>query len=145
MSKILVIDDDRSICESLKLYLTEEGYEAHTASTGTEGLNTFVGILPDVVILDIRLPDIDGFTVLEDLREDDEKVKVIMITAHHDMETTIKAMKEGAFDYIHKPINVDELDIAIRKALNTIELEKKISGLLMEPSVSYTHLRAHET
>ncbi|MBN2539644.1 MAG: sigma-54-dependent Fis family transcriptional regulator [Deltaproteobacteria bacterium] len=134
MSKILVIDDDRSIRESLKLYLTEEGHEAHTASTGTEGLNKFVGTLPDVVILDIRLPDISGFTVLEDLREDDEKVKVIMITAHHDMDTTIKAMKEGAFDYIHKPINIDELDIAIRKALNTIELEKKISGLLMEPS-----------
>jgi len=120
--------------KSLKLYLTEEGHEAHTASTGTEGLNKFVGTQPDVVILDIRLPDIDGFTVLEDLREDDEKVKVIMITAHHDMETTIKAMKEGAFDYIHKPINIDELDIAIRKALNTIEMEKKISGLLMEPS-----------
>ena len=134
MSKILVIDDDKSICESLKLYLTEEGYEVHTAPTGTEGLNEFVRILPDVVILDIRLPDIDGFTVLEDLREDDENVKVIMITAHHDMETTIKAMKEGAFDYIHKPINVDELDIAIRKALNTIEMEKKITGLLMEPS-----------
>jgi len=130
MSKILVIDDDRSICESLKLYLTEEGHEAHTASTGTEGLNKFVGTQPDVVILDIRLPDIDGFTVLEDLREDDEKVKVIMITAHHDMETTIKAMKEGAFDYIHKPINIDELDIAIRKALNTIEMEKKIAAFL---------------
>ncbi|MBW2675889.1 MAG: response regulator [Deltaproteobacteria bacterium] len=60
MSKILVIDDDKSICESLELYLTEEGYNVHTASTGTEGLNTFVNILPDVVILDIRLPDIDG-------------------------------------------------------------------------------------
>jgi two-component system response regulator AtoC len=134
MSKILVIDDDSSIRESLELYLAEEGYEVNTAPTGTEGLNEFVRILPDVVILDIRLPDIDGFTVLEDLLEDDENVKVIMITAHHDMETTIKAMKEGAFDYIHKPINVDELDIAIKKALNAIEMEKKINGLLMEPS-----------
>jgi len=132
MSKILVIDDDKSIRESLELYLAEEGYEVRTASTGTEGLNRFVRDLPDVVILDIRLPDIDGFTVLEDLREEDEKVKVIMITAHHDMETTINAMKGGAFDYIHKPINVDELDIAIKKALGSVELEKKISGLLME-------------
>jgi two-component system response regulator AtoC len=57
-----------------------------------------------------------------------------MITAHHDMDTTINAMKAGAFDYIRKPINVDELDIAIRKALKSIEMEKKISGLLMEPS-----------
>jgi len=134
MSKILVIDDDRSMCETLELYLTEEGYEVITAETGTEGLNRFVETSPDVVILDIRLPDVDGFTVLEDLREDDENVKVIMITAHHDMESTIHAMKNGAFDYIHKPVNVDELDMAIRKAVKSLEMEKKIDGLLMEPS-----------
>ena len=134
MSKILVIDDDRSICETLELYLTEEGYEVVTAATGTEGLNKFVETSPDVVILDIRLPDVDGFTVLEDLREDDENVKVIMITAYHDMESTINAMKSGAFDYIHKPVNVDELDMAIRKAVKSLEMEKKIDGLLMEPS-----------
>ncbi|HAR97384.1 MAG TPA: Fis family transcriptional regulator, partial [Syntrophus sp. (in: bacteria)] len=134
MPKILVIDDDRSICETLDLYLTEEGYEVKTALTGTEGLNAFVETVPDLVILDIRLPDIDGFTVLEDLREEDENVKVIMITAFHDMETTIKAMKGGAFDYIHKPVNVDELDMAIRKALKAREMERKIDGLLMEPS-----------
>jgi two-component system response regulator AtoC len=134
MPKILVIDDDVSISETLELYLTEEGYDVVTAHTGTEGLNKFVKHSPDVVILDIRLPDIDGFTVLEDLREENENVKVIMITAHHDMDSTIKAMKEGAFDYIHKPINVDELDIAIKKAVKTYDMEKKIDGLLMEPS-----------
>ena len=134
MPKILVIDDDVSISETLELYLTEEGYNVVTAHTGTEGLNQFVKHSPDLVILDIRLPDIDGFTVLEDLREENENVKVIMITAHHDMDSTIKAMKEGAFDYIHKPINVDELDIAIKKAVKTDEMEKKIDGLLMEPS-----------
>ena len=134
MSKILVIDDDRSIRETLELYLTEEGYEVVTAATGTEGLNRFVETSPDVVILDIRLPDVDGFTVLEDLREDEENVKVIMITAHHDMDSTISAMKGGAFDYIHKPVNVDELDMAIQKALKTREMEQKIDGLLMEPS-----------
>jgi two-component system response regulator AtoC len=134
MAKILIIDDDSSICETIDLYLTEEGYEVYTAKTGTEGLNKFVQTLPDVVILDIRLPDIDGFTVLEDLREDDENVKVIMITAHHDMDTTINAMKAGAFDYIRKPVNIDELEIAVRKALKSIEMERKIDGLLMEPS-----------
>jgi two-component system response regulator AtoC len=134
MRKILVIDDDKSICESLDLYLTEEGYSVYTALTGTDGLNKFVEISPDVVILDIRLPDIDGFTVLEDLQEENENVKVIMITAYHDMDTTIQAMKSGAFDYIHKPINVDELDLAIKKAIKTIEMEKKIDGLLMEPT-----------
>ncbi len=133
-AKILVIDDDQSICETLQLYLSEEGYEVHTASTGTEGLNKAVQVSPDLIILDIRLPDIDGFTVLEDLKEDDEDVKVIMITAHHDMDTTIRAMKEGAFDYIHKPINIDELEISLQKALKTIATEKKIDGLLTEPS-----------
>lgn len=134
MSKILVIDDDSSICETLELYLTEEGYDVTTAATGTDGLNRFVETGPDVVVLDIRLPDIDGYTVLEDLKEEDENVKVIMITAHHDMESTIKAMKGGAFDYIHKPIDVDELDIAIKKALNSLDMEKKIDGLLVDPS-----------
>lgn len=137
MPSILVIDDDASIVETLDLYLTEEGYKVHTALTGTEGLNKYVQNPADVVILDIRLPDVDGFSVLEDLKEENENVKVIMITAFHDMETTIIAMKSGAFDYIHKPINVDELDLAIKKALKSLEMEKKIDGLLMEPSRNF--------
>jgi len=130
MPKILVIDDDSSIRETLELYLTEEGYRVVTAATGTDGLNAYNQHTPDVVILDIRLPDIDGFGILEELREEDENVKVIMITAHHDMESTIKAMKEGAFDYIHKPVDVNELDIAIKKALDALEMEHKIKGLV---------------
>jgi two-component system response regulator AtoC len=137
MPSILVIDDDASIAETLDLYLTEEGYKVRTALTGTEGLNKYVQEQSDVVILDIRLPDISGFTVLEDLKEENENVKVIMITAFHDMETTINAMKSGAFDYIHKPVNVDELDLAIKKALKSIEMEKRIDGLLMEPSRNF--------
>jgi two-component system, NtrC family, response regulator AtoC len=123
MASILVIDDDASIAETLDLYLTEEGYSVRTALTGTDGLNKYVQEPSDVVILDIRLPDVDGFAVLEDLKEENENVKVIMITAFHDMETTINAMKGGAFDYIHKPVNVDELDLAIRKALKSLEME----------------------
>ncbi len=137
MPSILVIDDDVSICETLELYLDEEGYTVNTAQSGTEGLNKYVSNPADVVILDIRLPDVDGFAVLEDLREENENVKVIMITAFHDMETTINAMKGGAFDYIHKPVNVDELDMAIKKALKSMEMEKKIESLLTEPSRSF--------
>ena len=136
MSKILVIDDDVSICETLDLYLTEEGYDIHTSTTGTDGLNKFVETSPDVIILDIRLPDIDGFTVLDDLQKEGDNFKVIMITAHHEMDTVIKAMKEGAFDYIHKPINVDELDMTIKKAVNVLDMERKISGLLVEAEPS---------
>ncbi|HVN71084.1 MAG TPA: sigma-54 dependent transcriptional regulator [Desulfomonilia bacterium] len=137
MSKILVIDDDSSIRETLDLYLTEEGYDVFLAPTGTDGLNMYTQKSPDVVILDIRLPDVNGFTILEELRDEDENVKVIMITAHHDMESTIRAMKEGAFDYIHKPVDVNELDIAIKKAIHALEMEKKIKGLLVESSRDY--------
>jgi two-component system response regulator AtoC len=137
MPSILVIDDDASIRETLDLYLVEEGYTVDTAQSGTEGLNKYVSNPADVVILDIRLPDVDGFSVLEDLKEENENVKVIMITAYHDMETTINAMKGGAFDYIHKPVNVDELDMAIKKALKSLEMEKKIEGLLTEPSRNF--------
>jgi two-component system, NtrC family, response regulator AtoC len=137
MAKILIIDDDSSICETLRLYLSEEGYKVNTALTGTAGLNRFIESSPDLVILDIRLPDVDGFTILEDIREEDENAKVIMITAFHDMDTTIKAMKAGAFDYIHKPINIDELDLSIQRALKTIDTEKKIDGLLTEPSRNF--------
>jgi two-component system response regulator AtoC len=100
-------------------------------------LNRFVETSPDVVILDISLPDIDGFTVLEDLREDDENVKVIMVTADHDMETTINAMKSGAFDYISKPLNMDELRTAVRKALRASQMEKKVDGLLLKPPLRF--------
>jgi DNA-binding NtrC family response regulator len=87
-------------------------------------LNRFVENQPDAVILDITLPDIDGFTVLEDLREEDEDVKVIMITVDHDMDTTINAMKAGAFDYFRKPVDLKELDIAIQKALKAREMNQ---------------------
>jgi two-component system, NtrC family, response regulator AtoC len=130
MAKILVIDDDRSIRETLEIYLSEEGYDVITASTGTDGLAKYVEATPDVVILDIRLPDVDGFRILEDLKEEDENLKIIMITAFHGMESTISAMKKGAFDYIHKPIDVNELDISIKKALHALEMENKLKGFV---------------
>ena len=137
MAKILVIDDDSSIAESLDLYLTEEGYTVYTAATGTDGLNAFVKHTPDVVILDIRLPDIDGFTVLEDLRDEDENVKVIMITAYHDMDSTIKAMKGGGLRLHPQADQCGRTGHGHPESLETLEMEKKISGLLNEPSRSF--------
>ncbi|MEN6332227.1 MAG: sigma-54 dependent transcriptional regulator [Smithella sp.] len=137
MPRILVIDDDAAICRTLEFCLTEEGYTVDTAQSGTDGLNKYVSNPADVVILDIRLPDVDGFQVLEDLKEENENVKVIMITAYYDMETTINAMKGGAFDYLHKPLNIDELDTAIKRALKSLEMEKKMEGLLAAPSCNF--------
>ncbi|MEN6375602.1 MAG: sigma-54 dependent transcriptional regulator [Smithella sp.] len=137
MPRILIIDDDAAICKTLELCFKEEGYTVDTAQSGTDGLNKYVSNPADVVILDIRLPDVDGFLVLEDLKEENENVKVIMITAYYDMETTISAMKGGAFDYLHKPLDIDELDKAIKKALKSLEMEKKMEGLLAGPSRNF--------
>jgi len=114
--KILIIDDDTSQLELLKIFLSRKGYIVHCASNATEGLVTINHLKPDLIILDIRLPDIDGMEVLQRLKRNDKKVNIIMITAYHDMETTIKAMKFGAYDYITKPIDVNELQQTVVRA-----------------------------
>jgi two-component system response regulator AtoC len=117
MSSILIIDDDASICETLSMYLSEEGYDVTTASTGAQGLNRFLANSADLVILDIRLPDFDGFAVLKSLQRLKKDVKVIIVSAYSDMSTTVKAMAAGACKCIGKPIDIGELSRAIESAL----------------------------
>lgn len=114
--KILIIDDEHSLLESLDMFLTEKGYAIECAITAAEGFEKSDSFNPDVTILDIRLPDMDGLEVLEKLRRNDKK-NIIIITAFHDMDTTIKAVKSGAFEYIPKPIDVEELEKAIDRAM----------------------------
>ena len=132
MAKILIIDADHTVNKATTLYLTEKGHDVFSVATGTDGLNTFVETSPDVVILDTNLPDINGFTVLEDLREEDEKLKVIMITADHDMDTAINAMKAGAFEYFRKPIDASELNLTVQKALKAREMDKRVDDILLK-------------
>src|SRR5688572_20740815 len=106
MHRILVIDDDKSICESLSLYLTEEGYLVETASSGQEGLKKFQSQPWDIVILDIFLSDADGLDILSHIKQGNSDPGVIMITAFHDMPSTVRAMKLGAVEYIHKPLEI---------------------------------------
>ena len=117
MHRILVIDDDQSICESLSLYLSEEGYGVGVAHSASEGLAKFRAESWDAVILDIFLSDIDGLEVLSRIRKEDPGANVIMITAFHDMPTTVRAMKLGAVEYIHKPMEIDELESALQRTL----------------------------
>src|SRR4051794_37902764 len=115
MQKILIIDDDRSICESLSLYLSEEGYAVGIALSAQEGLAKFQAEPWDLIILDIFLSDADGLDLLSRIREISPEMSVIVITAFHDMPTTVRAMKLGAIEYIHKPLEIDELDAAIER------------------------------
>ncbi|MCL5125249.1 MAG: sigma-54 dependent transcriptional regulator [Deltaproteobacteria bacterium] len=123
LKKVLIIDDEKAICESLEMFLQEKGLAVISEVTGTEGLATYVKVRPQIVILDIRLPDMSGLDVLRRIIEIDPETKVIMITAFHDMETTIEAMRYGAYDYIHKPLDVDELDHAVSKGLRIIDTQ----------------------
>lgn len=117
MNKVLVIDDDASIRESLEMYLQDKGLEVQTADTGNNGFQACLDYKPQVVILDIRLPDVSGLELLRRIVETCPDAKVIMITAYHDMESSIEAMRYGAYDYIQKPLSVRELDRSITKSL----------------------------
>lgn len=137
MAKVLVIDEDRSNLAKLELLLTKDGYETVTASTGTDGLNRYVEQYPDLVILDVFLSDVGGFTVLEELLEENEQARVILMTAQPDMETAIRAMKLGAFDYVPKTADMAELLSVVHKASNTLETDRQQGGLSGEAFQNY--------
>ena len=112
-SPILIVDDDRSIRELLTMHLEERGYDVLAAGSGAEGTRLAAKAQPSAIVLDMRLPDGSGIDLLPSLREHAAESPVLMITAHHDMATTILAMKAGAFDYLHKPIDIEAFDQAL--------------------------------
>ena len=120
MIKILIIDDERPIRETLEMFLREKGYEVATSEDGKQGLEAVQRERPEIVILDIRLPGMDGLEVLRRIKEKGEETQVIMITAYHDKETTKQAMKLGAYEYIHKPLDADEFENAIEKVVHNL-------------------------
>jgi len=128
MVKILIIDDERAIRETLEMFLREKGYEVATSEDGEEGLTSVDRERPDIVILDIRLPGMDGLEVLRRIKERGEDIHVIMITAYPDAETARQAKKSGAYECIHKPLDADEFETAIEKAVNNLFHEMKQAG-----------------
>lgn len=134
MNSILVIDDDRLIRQTFKTHLTSEGFDVHVARDGNEGVRLFNEVAPSLVILDINLPGLHGIDVLKRIREIDPKAYVVMITAFDDMQTTVEAIKLGAFEYICKPIDYDELLLSIRKADRMQEMDTKLDYLVTEAS-----------
>ena len=119
MADILVVDDEQAILESISMFLSEKGHRVLTADTVVTSLRAFESFRPCVVILDIRLPDGNGLDVLAEMRSIYPLSKIIMITAFQDMETTIEAMKRGVYDYIHKPLDADELEKTVADAVES--------------------------
>lgn len=138
MKSILIIDDDPLIRKTLSSHLSKREFEVLFAEDGEDGLKKHEERFPDLVILDIRLPDIDGLEVLRRIRDRDENSCIIIMTAYDDMKTTVEAIKSGAFEYLVKPLDYVELDLTVDKAFQVRTLEAKLSYLVEEKQKEYT-------
>ncbi len=122
MAKILVIDDEKGIRSTLQEILEYENHEVEMASSGPEGLEKFAGGPFDVVLCDIKMPDMDGMEVLEKLMEKPSDAQIIMISGHGNIDTAVQAIKKGAYDFIEKPLDLNRLLITIRNAIDKSDL-----------------------
>ena len=118
MSKILIVEDDVAFCTMLKTFLQKKEYEVATAFSGNEAIPQIKTQIFDVVLADVRLPDRDGITLLEEILSNNPKTQVIIMTGYAEINMAVNAIKQGAFDYISKPFNPDTILQTIEKALN---------------------------
>jgi len=129
-NSLMVVDDSRAIQRTLQKHFTENGYRVVTAGDGQAALDLMETDRPDVVILDIRMPVMDGLEALKRMKEIDRNVAVIMVTALEDMQTTIRAIQLGAYEYINKPIDLDKLEVIISRALESRKLKEQVNRLV---------------
>ena len=122
---ILIVDDEPSILQSLHGLLCDEGFEVGTASNGYAALKTIDRESPDLVLLDIWMPGIDGIETLREIKKNNPLTQVIIITGHGNVETAVRATKLGAFDLIEKPLSIDKIIVTINNALNFRRLEEE--------------------
>jgi two-component system response regulator PilR (NtrC family) len=120
MASVLIVDDERSMRDFLKILLEKEGHEVTTADSGARALDTLTRQSVDVIVSDIRMPGMTGIDLLETVKEHSPELPVILITAFASPDDAVLAMKNGAFDYISKPFNVDEIKSVIESATNKI-------------------------
>lgn len=133
-TRILVIEDERTALQSLAMLLEDEGFDVLQAESGERGLQQALQEEPELILLDIRLPDVDGITVLRRLRAGHSESAVIIMTADTNSSNAIRATQNGAFDYISKPINDDHLLVLIRRALEYRQLEQEVRSLRQTPA-----------
>jgi DNA-binding response OmpR family regulator len=122
MARVLVVDDEADAVELLEEFLTTKGYEVATAFNGEEALRKIKEERPHLVLLDVRMPGMNGMEVLRRVREFDREVGIIMVTAVNEEETGREALKLGAFDYIVKPLNFDYLERSLWYKVTTMLL-----------------------
>jgi len=134
---ILVVDDEKLIRWSLKERLTREGHAVTEAEDGKSAAAALDAELPDLVLLDMKLPDTDGLTILRSIAERAPHLPVIIITAYSTVDTAVEAMRVGAYDYISKPFDMDELTITVKRALEASTLRREVKERVREEKVRF--------
>jgi two-component system nitrogen regulation response regulator NtrX len=134
---ILIVDDEVSICQSLKAILKDEGYQVLVAGSGEEAIKVVDEEMPQLVLLDIWLPGIDGLETLKAIKAAHPNVLVIMMSGHGTIETAVRSTKLGAFDFIEKPLSLDKVIIIINNALNVVRLEEE--NILLKQKVAHEY------
>jgi DNA-binding NtrC family response regulator len=124
-ARILVVDDEQHQCEILRMILESEGYEVATAANGRKALDALGGPTFDVVLTDLKMPDMTGITLLEELLRGQPSLCVVLMTAHGTIDSAVAAMKKGAFDYLTKPLERDVLLLVLRRAVERARLVRE--------------------
>jgi two-component system response regulator AtoC len=138
MSRVLVIDDDSSLRFTLEAVLSDAGFVVEASESGASGLASFESRGADVLLTDLAMPGVDGMQVLERMRAVDPSVPVLMLTAHGSERVAVTAMKSGAFDYLPKPFDPDELVLAVRRAAEWRDLRLQNARLRTEAALGGT-------
>jgi len=124
---ILVVDDERTLARAVKAFLQESGYEAEVASDAEQALGMLETLRPDVVFSDVRLPGMSGIELLRRIHEFDSAIPVVIMTAYGTIEGAVEAVKLGAFDYLKKPVDLEELKLLADRARETSQLKQELS------------------
>ncbi len=127
--RILIVDDERSVRKSLQEWFLEDGFEVETAEDGAQALRIMDSGPFDIFIVDLKMPGMDGITLQKRIQEGDKDATVIILTAYASVETAVEALKQGAFDYVTKPVDPDELSNLVRNALRQKELAEENTRL----------------
>jgi two-component system, NtrC family, response regulator HydG len=141
MARILVVDDDASACEALEVILSREGYTVLTAASGDKALAYLQSQEVDLLLSDVKMPQMDGLTLLRHVKAEDAGLVVVMMSGHSDVSVAVAAMKEGAFDYLVKPLSRDDVLRTVRKALAVRAL--LVENLVLKRQVRDQFARAH--
>ena len=135
--RVLVVDDETAIREAIRMTLEYEGYRVDEARSGQEGIDKATKTPYDAILLDIKMPVLDGIEVLENLKEQKVATPVIMVSGHGDIQTAVECTKRGAFDFLEKPLNRDKLLLSVRNAVRTQKLEEQVGELREEKEREY--------